>query len=495
MEFQLPELGEGVYEAELVAWQVKPGDAIKRGQILMEVLTDKATMEVPSPFAGTVQKLNAEPGQQLKVGDTVLDYQEVSGGERAEKPKERKARPAQEMEDQQEEAEIPSERKAVKAKPADEADQQESKGEKPAERKPVKTKPADEADEGEQEEDGEEAEQPEEHKPAKPAIKKEEEEEEAETLPQRKPAKPAPALAKAVNGPTAIKAAPSVRLMARKLGIDISRISGSGPDGRILIEDLSRQVKPSRREPGAGEEKPPFDYGKPGQHIKLVGVRRKIAEHLVHAKQVIPHYGYVDECDVSELVRIRAGLREPFQAAGVKITYLPFFIKAAVHALKEVPLVNSSLEDQAGEIVLHDRYHIGIAVATPAGLMVPVVHDADKKNLLEIAREVERLGNEARAGKSKREDLLGGTFTITSVGNIGGLFSTPIIHHPQAGILGIAKIVKRPVFDESGQICAADMVYLSFSFDHRVVDGAVGAVFGNMVKKFLENPVAMLMPG
>jgi pyruvate dehydrogenase E2 component (dihydrolipoamide acetyltransferase)/2-oxoisovalerate dehydrogenase E2 component (dihydrolipoyl transacylase) len=202
----------------------------------------------------------------------------------------------------------------------------------------------------------------------------------------------------------------------------------------------------------------------------------------------------VDECDVSELVRLREGLREPFQRAGVKITYLAFLVKAAVAALQEVPLVNSSLDEQAGEIVLHDRYDIGVAVATPNGLIVPVVHDADKKNLLEIARDVERLGGEARSGKSKREDLMGGTFTITSIGNIGGLISTPIIHHPQVAILGIGKIIKRPVFAADGQIRPADVVYLSFSFDHRVVDGAVGGVFGNAVRKSLESPVAMLMP-
>ncbi|HMF19581.1 MAG TPA: 2-oxo acid dehydrogenase subunit E2, partial [Gemmataceae bacterium] len=254
-----------------------------------------------------------------------------------------------------------------------------------------------------------------------------------------------------------------------------------------------RHVHPgaARRESRDG---PPADYGKPGQRIKFVGVRRKIAEHLVHAKQTIPHYSYVDECDVSELVRLREGLREPFQRAGVKITYLTFLVKAAVAALQEVPLVNSSLDEQAGEIVLHDRYHIGVAAATPSGLMVPVVHDADKKNLLEIAREVERLSGEARSGKSKREDLMGGTFTITNIGNIGGLLSTPIIHHPQVAILGIGKIAKRPVFAADGQIRPADLVYLSFSFDHRVVDGAVGAVFGNAIKKSLENPVAMLMP-
>jgi pyruvate dehydrogenase E2 component (dihydrolipoamide acetyltransferase)/2-oxoisovalerate dehydrogenase E2 component (dihydrolipoyl transacylase) len=458
MEFKLPELGEGIYEAELVAWQVKPGDAVKRGQTLMEVLTDKATMEVPAPFAGTIQKLNAEPGEPMKVGDVILDYQEAG----------------------QREPEKPKERKATKTASEAEVEEQEEQPEKPKERKVAKAAPQEE-----------EAEKP--HKPAK-APPPEETEQEPEKPRERKPAKAMPVATK--NGPSAevpVRAAPSVRLMARKLGIDLSHIPGSGPDGRILIEDLSRHLQPGgkHRERPDG---PPGDFGKPGQHIKLVGLRRKIAEHLVHSKHTIPHYSYVDECDVSELVRLREGLREPFRRAGVKITYLPFVIKAAVAALQEVPLVNSSLDDEAGEIILHDRYHIGVAVATPSGLIVPVVHDADKKNLLEIAREVQRLSSEARTGKSKREDLMGGTFTVTSIGNIGGLLSTPIIHHPQVAILGVGKIVRRPVFDDAGQVRGADLVYLSFSFDHRVVDGAVGAVFANAVKKSLENPVAMLMP-
>ncbi len=228
--------------------------------------------------------------------------------------------------------------------------------------------------------------------------------------------------------------------------------------------------------------------------MKLQGVRRKIAEHLVLAKRTIPHYSYVDECDVTEVVRLRESLRNDFTKAGVKLTYMPFLIKAVVAALKQVPLVNASLDEESGEIVLHDRYHIGVAVATPAGLIVPVVHDADRKDLLQIAGEVERLSAEAKAGKSKLEDLRGGTFTITSVGSIGGLFSTPIINHPEVGILGVGKIVKRPRYDAAGKVQPADVVYLSFSFDHRVVDGAVGAVFGNAIIAQLQNPARLRLP-
>jgi len=282
--------------------------------------------------------------------------------------------------------------------------------------------------------------------------------------------------------------------MARKLGIDLAGIDGSGPQGRILVEDLTRHLPSGVRERPAERDTPRFDYGTPGTRIKLAGVRRKIADHMVAAKRTIPHYSYVEECDVSELVRLRDGLRQAYERKGVHLTYLPFLIKAVVGALKDVPLVNASLDESAGEIVLHDKCHIGIAAATPAGLIVPVVRDADQKDMLELAREVDRLSAEARAGKTRLEDLRGGTFTITSIGNIGGLFATPIINHPEVGILGVGRIVKRPVFDDKGQVRPADMVYLSFSFDHRVLDGAIGAAFGNAVLRRLQNPVAMLVP-
>jgi pyruvate dehydrogenase E2 component (dihydrolipoamide acetyltransferase)/2-oxoisovalerate dehydrogenase E2 component (dihydrolipoyl transacylase) len=236
------------------------------------------------------------------------------------------------------------------------------------------------------------------------------------------------------------------------------------------------------------------DYGRPGTRIRLLGLRRKIAEHMERSTRTIPHYGYVDECDVTELVRLRDSLKDVFARQGVKLTYLAFFVKAVVAALKEVPLVNATLDDAAAEIVLHDRYHIGIAVMTGAGLVVPVLRDADRKDLPAIARDIERLSGEARAGRSKLEDLRGGTFTISSVGNLGGLFSTPVINHPEVGILGLARVVRRPVFDASGQVKAADLMYLSFSFDHRVVDGAVGAAFANAIIRAIQKPAALLLP-
>ena len=178
----------------------------------------------------------------------------------------------------------------------------------------------------------------------------------------------------------------------------------------------------------------------------------------------------------------------------MKLTYLAFLVKAAARALKDVPFVNSTFDETAGEIVLHDHYHVGVATATPGGLIVPVVKDADRRDLTAIAAEIERLSLEAKAGKSRLDDLKGGTFTITSIGNIGGLISTPIINHPEVGIVGVGKVVKRPVYDEHGRVRPAEIVYLSFSFDHRIVDGAVGAAFANAMIGHLRSPAALLLP-
>jgi 2-oxoisovalerate dehydrogenase E2 component (dihydrolipoyl transacylase) len=415
MDFRLPELGEGVYEAELVAWLVKVGDQVRRGQNLMEVLTDKASMEVPSPFAGTITSVQAEPGQTIKVGDVVLAYD----GTVAAEP------PAKQSRGTRRETIVQSDGKKVSND------------------------------------------------------------------------RPRTVMAVASPGREtagANKAAPSVRFMARKLGLDLNEIRGSGPSGRVLIDDLSAHVNQTKAESKATPVEAHPEYGTAGTRIKLHGLRRKIAEHMVLAKKTIPHYSYIDECEVTDLVRMRESLKESFSQAGIKLTYLPFFVKAVVAALKEIPLVNSSLDEAAGEIVLHERYNIGIAVSTPGGLIVPVIHDADQKDLTQIAREIDRLSLEAKTGKAKLEDLRGGTFTLSSVGNIGGLFSTPVINHPEVGILGIGKLVKRPVFDKTDAVRAADMVYLSFSFDHRVLDGAVGAAFSTAIIRQLQTPGRLLMP-
>jgi pyruvate dehydrogenase E2 component (dihydrolipoamide acetyltransferase)/2-oxoisovalerate dehydrogenase E2 component (dihydrolipoyl transacylase) len=454
MDFHLPELGEGVYEAELVEWRVQPGDAVKRGQELAEVVTDKASMPLPAPFFGRIGELRAHPGDMIKVGEVLLTFEPSARGAEAKGAETKNP-----------------EAKRAEAKPSHDADGQSRP--RSAEGAPARNR-------------------------------KRPERGSATAVAERAPAPANVARA---------SAAPTVRRMARELGIDLASVSGSGPGGRVLIGDLMSLLRRgdglAKRADGQELEaedqsvlsgsppsalrSPPPDYGAPGTRRKLIGIRRQIAEHMVQSKRTIPHYSYVDECNLSDLVRLRASLKETFAQRGLKLTYLPFFVKAVVEALKEIPLVNASLDESAGEIVLHDRYDIGIAVATPSGLLVPVVREADRKDITEIAREIEQLSRSAREGTARRDELRGGTFTITSIGGIGGLISTPVINHPEAAILGIGRVVRRPVYDEDGNLRPADLVYLSFSFDHRILDGAIGAAFGNAVIRRLQSPAALLV--
>lgn len=426
MDFELPPVGEGLYEVELIRWLVKPGDHVKPGQGMLEVMSDKATMEVPSRFHGVIGELKAVEGSKIKVGQHILTYSESSG------------------------------------EPVTVANQ--------------------------------------------PVLQKSNAK--AESAAATPVAAGAAAATSVLSPPTSgvrsrmqsVAAAPSVRHLARKLGVDLGAIRGSGPAGRILLDDLAPFLKPrsngveapTTRQHGTDVSK--LDIGVAGTRVKLAGMRRKIAERMVASVRAIPHYSYMDEFDSSELVKLRNQLRDPLAQAGVKLTYLAFFVKAVARALKDIPIVNSTFHEETQEIILHDRYHIGIAVAAPSGLIVPVIHDADRRDLFNIANEIERLSNDAKANRSKLEDLRGGTFTITSVGGIGGLISTPIINHPEVGILGVGKVVKRPVYDQHGRLRPADIIFLSFSFDHRIVDGAVGAAFGNAVLKHLSNPAALLLP-
>ncbi|HVK17815.1 MAG TPA: dihydrolipoamide acetyltransferase family protein [Fimbriiglobus sp.] len=423
MDFPLPPMGEGLFEVELVRWLVKPGDAVDRGQSLMEVMSDKATMEVPAPFAGTVTQTAAEPGSKIKVGQVVLRYDPAGDGEVLS-------------------SELPTQR-AGDVSPPSEA--------------PTAA-----------------------HAPR------------GANAPRSPNGHPVAATTAQLPA-----AAPSVRHLARKLGVDLARVHGTGPAGRVLLEDLApflgSKAAPADR-PAARPETVGLDFGVAGTRVKLLGLRRKIAEHMVAAKKAIPDYSYIDECDLTDLVRLRTQLKDTFGRAGVRLTYLPFFVKAAARALKEIPIVNCTFDEAAGEMVLHDRYNVGVAVATPQGLVVPVVKDADRKDVAAIATEIDRLSADCRAGRPKLEDLKGGTLTVTSIGGIGGLISTPIINHPEVGIMGVGKVVRRPVYDVHGTIRPADLIYLSFTFDHRIVDGAVGAAFGNAVVKHLQNPASLLLP-
>lgn len=410
MDFCLPDLGEGIVQAEFVQWLVKPGDRVSRGQNIAEVMTDKAAVELPSPVDAIIDQLMVAPGETVDIGSPLAKFESLEAG-----------------------TVVP----ASKSSMAQDTSTVSS----------------------------------------------------AKTISRQA----------AVPSRSRVAAAPSVRRMARRLGVDLSKIQGSGPNNRVLIGDLPNDsddppIGPNNQTNGnRGAPTGSVNQLAPGTRVPLQGLRRTIAQRLSHASQTIPHFSYIDEVDVSDLFRIRQSLKEPLAAKGIKLTYLPFFVKACVGALKEVPQVNASLDADANEIVLHDRYHIGIATDTPAGLLVPVIHDADQKKIEQIAKEIDLVTTASRLGKASLEQLKGSTFTVTSTGGIGGLISTPIINEPAVGILGIGQIVKRPRFDEHDNIRAAHIVYLSFSFDHRVVDGADAARFANALIQRLTNPAAMLV--
>lgn len=292
-----------------------------------------------------------------------------------------------------------------------------------------------------------------------------------------------------------VLASPATRRLAREKGVDLSRVAGSGPGGRVTGEDVRASSSPGAVAKTAArvEFHAPVSHPSGGeQRIPFRGLRRRIAEKMSASKQHAPHFTYVEECDCTDLVALRDAADASATAKGIRLTYLPFVIKAAVQALKEFPTLNSVLDEDKQEIVLKQYYNIGLGAATPEGLTVPVVKDADRKSILEIAAEINDLGDRARAGKLSLDELQGSTFTITSLGALGGMFATPIINYPEVAILGIHRINPRPVV-RNGQIVARPMMYVSLSFDHRVVDGDVGARFANRIIEFLQNPALILV--
>ena len=410
-DFKLPDLGEGVTEAEIDRWLVKEGDEIEEDAPLVDVITDKATAEIPSPFAGKVTKIHVEAGAVVPVG-TVL----VTVGDGA---------PVVEAASVGETA------------PVAEA--------APAESVPVPAAAA---------------------SPAPP------------------PPTAAP-VAPVAGSSSEVKAMPPVRKLARALGVDLTSIRGSGPNGRILRTDVEAVAsngsgRAPASAPGTGDRREP-----------LRGVRRKIAERMSHAHKVVPPVTHVEECDVTELDATRklANERSP---ESPRLTFMPFIVKAVVNGLKDYPAMNASLDEEAGEIVFHGRYDIGIAVDTPSGLVVPVIRNADRLRLREIASEVDRLATAAREGKVSADDLRDPTFTVTSPGPFGGLMATPIVFHPQSAILGVHKASKRAVVRDD-QIVPRLMMNLSITFDHRILDGMTAARFILDVVKLLEHPAVLAL--
>lgn len=415
---KLPDVGEGVAEAELVEWHVKVGDLVREDTVLAAVMTDKATVEIPSPVDGEISWLGAEIGEVVAVGSPIVRITVAGGGVAAQ---------------------VPSALVTTKA-PAS----------------PAPARPAPEPE------------------PPEPAVR---------------PALHAPGVG--LPRPEGEKplASPAVRQRAREAGIDLRQVPGTGPAGHITHEDLDAFSARGAAVPVAGLQQ------KTGvEEIKVVGLRRRIAEKMALAKSRIAHITYVEEIDVTALEELRGKLNAERRADRPKLTILPFLMRAMVKALTEQPQINALYDDEAGVIQRHAGIDIGIAAQTPGGLMVPVVRHAEARDLWDCAAEVNRLADAAKAGTVTREELIGSTITITSLGAMGGVATTPVINYPEVAIVGVNKIMIRPMWDGS-QFVPRKMMNLSSSFDHRVIDGWDAAVFVQRIKALLETPALIFVEG
>ncbi|MET4683853.1 2-oxo acid dehydrogenase subunit E2 [Brevundimonas faecalis] len=424
--FKLPDVGEGTAEAELVAWHVKVGDAVEEDQILAEVMTDKATVEITSPVAGAVVALHGEAGQALPVGGPLVSFKVEGKGNVAEAPA---AAPAPAA-------------KTEKAAPA------------PAAR-PAST-------------------------PAPQTASKAE-------------AKPVPALTGRQPGERPL-ASPAVRNRARDLGVDLVFVPGSGPAGRIEHADLDAFVaRGGTLAPTTASGGSLYARAEGTTEVRIIGLRRKIAEKMAESVRRIPHITYVEDIDMTAVEELRAHLNAQAKQTGKpKLNVLPFIARAIVVALKDQPQINAWYDDEAGVLTQHAAVHLGIAAQTPNGLMVPVVRHAEARDAYDTALEIARVSGAAKDGSAKREELSGSTITITSLGTLGGVVHTPIINHPEVAIVGPNKIEERVVV-RNGQMVVRKMMNLSSSFDHRIVDGHDAAVFVQRIKTLLENPATLWM--
>jgi pyruvate dehydrogenase E2 component (dihydrolipoamide acetyltransferase) len=455
-EFKLPDIGEGLVEGEIVKWFVKVGDSVKENQPLAAVLTDKAEVEIPSPKTGKIVKLFGKPGEKVKVHAplVVFDIGESAGAVKA--PAAKAAASAVAV-------------AAPAAPPVMKTARATDVSATPLVRKLAKDLGVDIGSVVGTGPDGRVL--------------------EADVR--------AGVVSAGAPSGGAVNATAAVRALAASLGVDLGLLKGTGPGGRIIEPDV-RAVAPAR--PAATAAKAPagpfvLSGAAPAstgeEKIPFVGIRRKIAEKMQQSRRIVAHVTHMDECDMTALLALRDELKPEAAKRGVKLTFLPFVIKALTKTLAEYPGFNASLHEDAGEIVLKRYYNIGIAVAAPQGLVVPNIKGADGKDLFGLSAEVAGLAEKVRTNKIDVSALQGGTFTITNIGPIGGLFATPIVNHPEVAILGLMKLQKRPVCRDGG-IFVRDMMNLVLSFDHRVVDGADAAHFMNTLIRHLENPRTLL---
>ncbi len=428
--FKLPDVGEGTAEAELVGWHVKIGDTVSEDQLLAEVMTDKATVELTSPVAGTVVALHGEAGQQLAVGGPLVSFNVEGKGNQGEAPPPSNPAP---------QASVPltgGQTKAVAPVSSPlrgEGDQPKAGGGAPT----------------------------------------------ARTLSARN------------ERPLA---SPAVRNRARDLGIELQFVPGSGPAGRIEHGDLDAYVSSGGHASSAHGTSTSSTYAQAEgtTETRIIGLRRKIAEKMAESVRRIPHITYVEEIDVTALEELRAHLNATKKKDQPKLNVLPFIARAIVVALRDQPTINSHYDDEAGVLTTHAAVHLGIAAQTPNGLMVPVVRHAEARDPYDTALEIARVSGAAKDGSAKRDELSGSTITITSLGTLGGVVHTPIINHPEVAIVGPNKIAERVVVKD-GQMVVRKMMNLSSSFDHRIVDGHDAAVFVQRIKGLLEHPATLWM--
>jgi 2-oxoisovalerate dehydrogenase E2 component (dihydrolipoyl transacylase) len=443
--FKLPDVGEGTAEAEIVAWHIKPGDSIAEDQPIVDVMTDKATVEIPAPAAGKVLSLKGTPGEMLSVGSAILVL-EVEGPGNAETEDEILILQVEGPGN----IGAPQQKASPRSEPAPE----------PAE--PAPSKAASVATE-----------------PARPS---------AERKPTAQGASK-PGFATRTPGEKPI-ASPAVRRRAFEAGVELQFVPGTGPAGRISQSDLDAYIASGGslgKIVAAGLPK------KPGtEDIKVIGLRRTIAMRMQDAKRRIPHFSYIEEVDVSELEELRAKVNVKWGKARGKLTLLPFLAKAMINALADYPQINARFHDDDGFVRRYEGVHLGIATQTSAGLVVPVIRHAEALTLWECATEIARLAAAAREGKATRDELSGSTISITSLGVLGGVATTPVINYPEVAIVGVNKILERPMVRDD-KIVIRKMMNLSSSFDHRVVDGWHAAEFVQQIRAQLETPAMLFV--
>ena len=413
--FKLPDIGEGVVEGEVVEWMVSVGDTVKEDDPILSVMTDKATVEIPSPTDGVVKSLVGEPGTILAVGQVCIEFETDGEGTPVE--------------------EAPEPEEVVEEAPEPEPE-------------PV----------------------------------------EEEETPEPTPA-PAPTPVVVAAPGARPLASPAVRQRARESGIDLSTVTGSGPAGRITHGDLESWKAAGSPVAAAG----PARTAQTGTtEVPVIGLRRKISESMTESYTTIPHFSYFEEVDITHLDELRVHLNSTRSDGQPKLTYLPFIMQALVKALGDNPVCNALFDDDKGVVTRHDAVHLGIATQTDRGLYVPVVKHVEAQDIWQSASEMQRVSQAARDGTAGLDELTGSTFTITSLGRMGGLGATPIINKPEVGILGVHNAVDTPVV-RNGQIVVRKMLRLSSSWDHRVVDGWDGAMLVQRLKALLENPATIFM--